>query len=68
MSKVIVLENLDFAWEEKAIDDVIVMWNKGVSLQDISKEVKRSNNETFLLLMDLSLKNKIKKRARGIWG
>lgn len=68
MSKVIILEDLNFTWEEKVIDDVIVMWEKGFPLQDIAEKIERNNEETFLLLMHLSLKNKIKGRKRGIWG
>lgn len=62
MAKVIILENLDFEWELKDIDKVINLWNEGKSLMDISKEVKRNTNETFLLLMHLSIKGTIKKR------
>lgn len=64
----IILENLNFVWNTKVIENVIVMWNKGTPMPDIAKKVGRNNEETFLLLMDLSLHGRIKKRKGYIWG
>lgn len=68
MSKVIILDKLDFQWETTVIDKVIDYWNEGFGIKDISMFVKRSNTETFLLLMDLDMKGKIKKRNGYVWG
>lgn len=66
--KLIVLEELDFSWDKKKVENVIALWNQGLSLLDISKNVDRSSQETFLLLFDLSIKEKIKKRKGALFG
>lgn len=68
MSKVIILEELDFEWDKKDIEKVNELWNQGAHLKNISKAVNRSPEETFLLLMHLAKKGKIKERENYIWG
>jgi hypothetical protein len=64
----IVLEDLNFQWNETDVKRVINMWKQGTSLADICEKVKRPGEEVFLLLLDLSINNKIKKRDGFIWG
>jgi hypothetical protein len=66
--QIIVLDDLNFSWEKKVIDKVIELWNQGVGLRELSKIVCRKKEETFLLLLDLAMKEKIKKREGAIWG
>lgn len=68
MSKVIILDGLDFQWDTKEITKVNRLWEKGTALIDIAESVKRSPEETFLLLMDQARKGKIKQRENYIWG
>lgn len=58
MEVIIVLEELNFVWKSEIVEEVKVMWGNGQPLASIAKAVKRSNNETFLLLMDLDIKKK----------
>jgi hypothetical protein len=68
MSKVIILDGLDFQWDTKEITKVNRLWKKGTALIDIAESVKRSPEETFLLLMDQARKGKIEQRENYIWG
>lgn len=68
MSKVIILDGLDFQWDTKDIKKVNRLWKKGTALIDIAESVKRSPEETFLLLMDQARKGKIEQRENYIWG
>lgn len=62
MEKIIVLEDLNFQWDTEMANTVTGMWQNGTSFYDIAKATKRKKEEVFLLLMDLSMKGKIKKR------
>lgn len=68
MSKVIILEELDFEWDKKDIEKVNELWNQGAHLKNISKAVNRNPEETFLLLMDQARKGRIQQRENYIWG
>lgn len=68
MAKVIILEDIDFEWDAKDIHKVLILWHQGAHLVDIAKFINRSPEETFLLLMHLAKKGKIKERENYIWG
>lgn len=68
MSKVIILDGLDFQWDTEHIKKVNRLWKKGTALIDIAESVKRSPEETFLLLMDQARKGKIEQRENYVWG
>jgi len=59
---------LDFSWRQEQIPRVIKMWEEGYSLEKISIEMKRRIEDVFILLYDLSLKEKIKARKGGLFG
>lgn len=66
------LEDLDFGWNEADLPKVRHMWEIGMDIWDIAKEVGREGEkgiyEVFLLLMDQAIKGKIKRRPGGIFG
>lgn len=64
----IILDDLDFDWEEEKVNQVIGLWKKGKGSEEISNAVNRSEDETFMLLLHLTRHGKIKKRGYGIWG
>ena len=64
----IILEDLDFSWEQKQIDRAEYLWGEGFGVPDIAAEFKRSVDETFLLMLHLSREGKIKKRVGYFWG
>ncbi len=64
----IALEEVNFLWGREQMNEVIIMYNGESSLLEISKQVKRKPLETFILLLDLAEKGRIKKRAgRGFY-
>ena len=56
----IILDDLDFDWEEEKVNQVIGLWKKGKGLKEISNAVNRSEDETFMLLLHLTRHGKIK--------
>ena len=64
----IALGNLDFSWDKTEIPKVIRYWDSGYSLDKISVKINRRIEDVFLLLYDLSLKEKIKERKGGLFG
>ncbi len=63
-----ILEDIDFCWYERDIERAIRLWEYGTGLREMSRILKRSCEETFMLLMHLSMKNKIQKRKGYVWG
>jgi len=66
--KYIALEDLNFAWLEEEIALVKRMWRAGKPIWDIADALGRPQEEVMVLLIDLAMKNHIKKRAGGIFG
>ena len=64
----IILEDLDFSWEQKQIDRAIYLWGEGFGVPDIAADFKRDLDEVFLLMLHLSREGKIKKRVGYFWG
>lgn len=64
----IILEDVNFRWEDSTIKRVIRLWKCGVSLSEISRVVKRDADEVFLLLLHLSRSREITKREGYVWG
>ncbi|MCR6096893.1 hypothetical protein HXA33_10025 [Salipaludibacillus agaradhaerens] len=53
----IILENLDFAFSRSELAQINTLWLNEYKLRDIAKKIDRDENETFLALFHLSLKN-----------
>jgi hypothetical protein len=65
---VIILDDVEFGWKKKDIENVIKMWRAGVSFSRICKQLERHDDEVFLLLLHLARNNSIKKRDGFVWG
>lgn len=64
----VILDDIDFLWDEKDIELITKLWNRGTGIKDICNTVKRDGDEVFLLLLHLSRNGEIKKRKSYIWG
>lgn len=64
----IALENLNFLWDEDEVFKFREMWEEGLSLPAIAKELKRKQNEVAVLILDQAEKGKIQPRKGGVWG
>jgi predicted regulator of amino acid metabolism with ACT domain len=67
-SLIIILEDLDFSWYPEEISIVKKMWNTGCHIADIAEKIERDQDEVAVLIMHLSRKRKIHKRAKGVFG
>lgn len=63
-----VLKDLDRRWYLHDIDAFEHMWDQGLSLDDISKALKRDYDEVALLAIDRARHGHIEYRPNGIWG
>ncbi len=62
----IALEELDFTWSDEEVKQVIKMWKRNTPLIEIADHFNRMDEEVAVLIMDLSMKDKIKPREVGI--
>lgn len=67
MSLVIILEDLDFVWQERDLTKIAEMWKDGTSIAKISEHFKRDPDEVMLALIHLAKRNRIKKRKGGLF-
>ncbi|WP_342045944.1 helix-turn-helix domain containing protein [Bacillus sp. OTU530] len=64
----IALEDLNFLWDEDDVLKFREMWEEGLSLPAIAKQLKRKQNEVVVLVLDQAEEGKIKPRRGGLWG
>ena len=64
----IALEDLNFKWNVRDVQEFRRMWEEGLSIWDIARAFDRDPDEVVLLIMDQSRKGDIKPRKNGIWG
>lgn len=64
----IVLEDMNFHWPAKDIETVLRLWNEGMSINYIGKQVERDVDEISLLLVELAERHrgKVFRRNRGV--
>ena len=67
-SIIIALEDLDFVWKDKEVSLFIEYWEQGMSIQCISKELKRTQEECVCLIMHLALEEELTQRKGGLFG
>jgi dimeric dUTPase (all-alpha-NTP-PPase superfamily) len=67
--RVIVLEEMNFVWDEPELEEMAQMWESGSSVFQIAKHFKREDpDEVILAVMHLARKEKIAARESGLNG
>ncbi|MGM0903090.1 MAG: hypothetical protein ACQEXB_18575 [Bacillota bacterium] len=66
--RVIVLEDLDFVWDEEELEDIAFCWQEGMSVRAIANRFKRDPDEILLALIHLAREERIKQREKGLMG
>lgn len=64
----IALEELNFHWDRGQVEEFDQCWNDGYSIIELADYFKRTQEEIGLLIIDRSLKDKIKPRKGGLFG
>ncbi|KAB2328954.1 helix-turn-helix domain-containing protein [Cytobacillus depressus] len=64
----IALEELNFFWDQNEISEFDKLWAEGASLYELMERFNRNHAEVAVLIMDRSLKGKIKERKYGLFG
>lgn len=67
-NRVIVLEELNFVWDEEELTDLTFLWTEGRDIIDISDYFKRDPDEVMLALIHLAKAEKISRRKGGLFG
>lgn len=62
------LQDLDLTFTEKEVEDTLELWEAGIHIADMARQLKRETEEVFILLLDLAMKRKIRERENGIFG
>lgn len=68
LNRVIVLEELNFVWDETELRELELMWQKNVSIKSMSKHFDRDPDEILLALIHLAREDRIKRREGGLFG
>lgn len=56
------VEDTEFIWSEKQVNNFEILWNMDMPLVDIAKQLDASESSVFLLAFDRGLKGTIKPR------
>lgn len=59
-NRVIVLEELNFLWDESELDEIVQMYEQKVSIDNMSNYLKRDSDEVALAIMHLGRMDRIK--------
>lgn len=59
---------IKWTWKESEIFHFREMWNDGVPIDELAKELKASKRSVALLVMDQEMKKEIEQRRFGLWG
>jgi len=64
----IVGQSWHFEWLPREIEKVSGLYEDGLHLADIARQVDRSPWDTMMLLVDLAERGLVKKRPGNLWG
>lgn len=67
-NRVIVLEDLNFFWDESELNEMAEIWRQGFSVYYISEYFERDPDEILLALMHLARQERIRRRKGGLFG
>lgn len=67
-NRVIVLEDLNFVWDEEELFDMKCKWDEGESIMQVSQYFDRDPDEVVIALIHLARKSKISGRKGGLFG
>jgi hypothetical protein len=64
----VALEDMNFIWDARDVEQFDHMWREGLSLIDIARALDRDPDEVALLVMDRARKGRVQSRRGGIFG
>lgn len=66
LNRILVLEDLDFVWDESELKDVRKMWNQELTVYYMADYFNRDPDELVLATLHLAREGKIGKRKSGL--
>lgn len=66
--KVIILDDLEFAWSRPQLQFVKKTWAEGKPIQQIAATLGRNCDEVMLCIMHLARQRMIERREGGVYG
>jgi hypothetical protein len=67
-NRIVILEDINFIWDEPELKEVRKMWKKGVSVISMAEHFERDPDEVLLAIMHLARNDKITARKSGLKG
>ncbi len=66
--RIIVLEDLNFFWNEEELEDLSFKWAEGISINEIGVYFDRDPDEVLVAIIHLAREDKITARKGGLEG
>lgn len=67
-NRIIVLESLNFLWDDPELKEIADMWEQEVSICSMGEHFNRDPDEVLLAVIHLARKGRISKRKSGLGG
>ncbi|MBS4191774.1 hypothetical protein KHA94_16410 [Bacillus sp. FJAT-49705] len=64
-NRIVVLEELNFVWDEPELEEIAELWTQGFSIMYISNKFERDPDEVILALVHLGRTDRITRRKGG---
>lgn len=67
---ILILDDIEikWTWKESELLHFREMWNDGVPINDLARELKTNRRSVALLVMDQEMKGEIEQRRFGLYG
>ncbi|MBM4762735.1 hypothetical protein [Bacillus sp. B15-48] len=66
-NRVIVLEDMDFLWDEPELNELADLWERGISIKQMAYRFDREDpDEVILALLHLAREDRIRRRKGGL--
>ena len=67
-NRIVILEELNFIWDEPELKEMSKMWESEIAVQHIAERFNRDADEVLLALIHLARAKRISSRACGLGG
>lgn len=67
-NRIVVLEDLDFVWDDPDLKELKKLWKQGVGVVEMAEHFDRDSDEVLLALIHLARDDKIVGRESGLKG
>ncbi|MBO0962368.1 hypothetical protein J1P26_21935 [Neobacillus sp. MM2021_6] len=66
--RVVILEDLDFVWDQPELNEIAQMWNRSLSVNYMAEHFNRDPDELLMAIIHLARNDKLVPRKYGLKG